>query len=219
MSQAHLGCFSGTVTPNVNMLDIFKQNERADNPNSILNFGQMSLRKLSMICPEGTKVKINGKEIPLITGIFELGMDQINITSLEFSEAVNVNIMADLSWISALTNQGGGGGSSGGVSDYDQLKNRPVTNIAGTGTVISALETGVYNIEGTWKLTPDDIERETLDDDLFYVMNNGAESKLTWISAGQIKTYGVPVGGTAADITEGSIATTEEVVRDMVGVF
>lgn len=127
--------------------------------------------------------------------------------------------MADLSWISALTNQGGGGGSSGGVSDYDQLKNRPVTNIAGTGTVISALETGVYNIEGTWKLTPDDIERETLADDLFYVMNNGAESKLTWISAGQIKTYGVLVGGTAADITEGSIATTEEVVRNMVGVF
>ena len=127
--------------------------------------------------------------------------------------------MADLSWISALTNQGGGGGSSGGVSDYDQLKNRPVTNIAGTGTVISALETGVYNIEGTWKLTPDDIERETLADDLYYVMNNGVESKLTWISAGQIKTYGVPVGGTAADITEGSIATTEEVVRDMVGVF
>ena len=127
--------------------------------------------------------------------------------------------MADLSWISALTNQGGGGGSSGGVSDYDQLKNRPVTNIAGTGTVISALETGVYNIEGTWKLTPDDIERETLADDLFYVMNNGAESKLTWISAGQIKTYSVPVGGTAADITEGSIATTEEVVRNMVGVF
>ena len=79
MSQAHLGCFSGTVTPNVNMLDIFKQNERADNPNSILNFGQMSLRKLSMICPEGTKVKINGKEIPLITGIFELGIDQINM--------------------------------------------------------------------------------------------------------------------------------------------
>lgn len=92
MSQAHLGCFSGTVTPNVNMLDIFKQNERADNPNSILNFGQMLLRKLTMVCPEGTKVKINGKEIPLVTGIFELGMDQINVTSLEFSEAVDVNI-------------------------------------------------------------------------------------------------------------------------------
>ena len=92
MSQAHLGSFSGTVTPNVNMLDIFKQNERAENPNSILNFGQMSLRKLSMSCPEGTKVKINGKEIPLFTGVFELGMDQINVTSLEFSEAVDVSI-------------------------------------------------------------------------------------------------------------------------------
>lgn len=92
MSQAHLGSFSGTVTPNVNMLDIFKQNERADNPNSILNFGQMSLRKFSVSCPAGTKVKINGKEIPLFTGVFELGMDQINVTSLEFSEAVDVSI-------------------------------------------------------------------------------------------------------------------------------
>lgn len=54
--------------------------------------------------------------------------------------------MADLSWISALTNQGGGGGSSGGVSDYDQLKNRPVTNIAGTGTVIR--ESGKLTEEG-----------------------------------------------------------------------
>lgn len=92
MSQAHLGSFSGIVTPNVNMLDIFKQNERAENPNSILNFGQMSLRKLSMSCPAGTKVKINGKVIPLFTGVFELGMDQINVTSLEFSEAVDVSI-------------------------------------------------------------------------------------------------------------------------------
>lgn len=92
MSQAHLGSFTGPVTPNVNMLDIFKQNERRDNPNSILNFGMMSLRKLSIACDPGTKVKINGKEIPLFTGVFELGMDQINITSLVFSEAVDVNI-------------------------------------------------------------------------------------------------------------------------------
>jgi hypothetical protein len=92
MSQAHLGSFNGTVTPNINMLEIFKQRERAENPNSILNFGQMSLRKLSMSCPAGTKVKINGKEIPLFTGVFELGMDQINVTSLVCPEAVDVNI-------------------------------------------------------------------------------------------------------------------------------
>lgn len=91
MSQAHLGSFSGSVTPGVNMLDIFKQNERAENPNSILNFGKMSLKMLSMSCPAGTKVKINGKEITLFTGVFELGMGQIDITSLEFSEAADVS--------------------------------------------------------------------------------------------------------------------------------
>ena len=81
------------------------------------------------------------------------------------------------------------------------------------------MATGVYNIEGTWKITDDDVERETLADDLFYVMNDGTESKLTWISAGQIKTYGVPTGGSAADIKEDAIATAEEVVRKMVGTF
>lgn len=92
MSQVHLGSFSGTVIPGINMLDVFKQNERAENPNSILNFGRMSLKMLSMSCPAGTKVKINGKEIPLFSGVFELGKDWIDITSLEFSEAVEVNL-------------------------------------------------------------------------------------------------------------------------------
>lgn len=73
------------------MLDVFKQNERAENPNSILNFGKMSLKMLSMSCPAGTTVKINDKEITLFTGVFELGMGQIDITSLEFSEAVNMS--------------------------------------------------------------------------------------------------------------------------------
>ena len=42
--------------------------------------------------PAGTVIKINGKEIPLFTGVFELGMNQIDITALEFLETVNVNI-------------------------------------------------------------------------------------------------------------------------------
>ena len=74
------------------MLDVFKQNERAENPNSILNFGRMSLRKISMLCPPETTVKINGKEIQLFTGIFELGMDQIEVTSLVFQDAVDISI-------------------------------------------------------------------------------------------------------------------------------
>lgn len=91
MSQAYLGSFSGTVTPGANMLDIFKQNELVDNPNSILNFSKMSLKMISMSCPAGTSVKINGKEIVLYTGVFELGFGIIEVTSLEFSEAVDMN--------------------------------------------------------------------------------------------------------------------------------
>lgn len=92
MSQAHLGSFCGTVTPNVNMLDIFKKKEIEDNPNSILNFGSLILKKFGISAPAGTKVIINGKEIPLFTGVFELGMNQIDISSLVFPESVNVNI-------------------------------------------------------------------------------------------------------------------------------
>lgn len=92
MSQAHLGSFNGTVTPNVNMLDIFKRKEIEENPNSILNFGDLVLKKFGISAPAGTVVKINGKEIPLFTGVFELGMNQIDITSLVFSDEVSVNI-------------------------------------------------------------------------------------------------------------------------------
>lgn len=92
MSQAHLGSFNGTVTPNVNMLDIFKAKEIEDNPNSILNFGKLVLKKFGISAPAGTVVEINGKKIPLFTGVFELGMNQIDISSLVFTEAVNVNI-------------------------------------------------------------------------------------------------------------------------------
>lgn len=51
MSQAHLGSFNGTVTPGINMLEVFKQNELVDNPNSILNYGNMVLKKFGISCP------------------------------------------------------------------------------------------------------------------------------------------------------------------------
>ena len=114
---------------------------------------------------------------------------------------------------------GGSGGGTGGVSNYDKLSNKPVTNISGSGIVISSLSTGVYNIDGTWKITPDDDERETLKDDLFYVKNDGDNVKLTWISAGLIKTYGVPSDGCKDDIVEDSVATSSAVIADMIGSF
>mgnify|MGYP000605083556 FL=1 len=114
---------------------------------------------------------------------------------------------------------GGSGGGTGGVSNYDKLSNKPGTNISGSGIVISSLSTGVYNIDGTWKITPDDDERETLKDDLFYVKNDGDNVKLTWISAGLIKTYGVPSDGGKDDIVEDSVATSSAVIADMIGSF
>lgn len=114
---------------------------------------------------------------------------------------------------------GGSGGGTGGVSNYDKLSNKPVTNISGSGIVISSLSTGVYNIDGTWKITPDDDERETLKDDLFYVKNDGDNVKLTWISAGLIKTYGVPSDGGKDDIVEDSVATSSAVIADLIGSF
>lgn len=114
---------------------------------------------------------------------------------------------------------GGSGGGTGGVSNYDKLSNKPVTNISGSGIVISSLSTGVYNIDGTWKITPDDDERETLKDDLFYVKNDGDNVKLTWIGAGLIKTYGVPSDGGKDDIVEDSVATSSAVIADMIGSF
>lgn len=75
------------------MLDVFKKNECAENPNSILNYGNMVLKKFGISAPKDTKVKINGKEITLFTGVFELGRNEIDITSLVFPEAVNVNIL------------------------------------------------------------------------------------------------------------------------------
>lgn len=92
MAQALLGSFNGTVTAGVNMLDIFKENELKENPNSILKFGDMILKKLSLSCAAGTTVIINGKEIVLASGLFELGMNQVDVYSLTFPEAVAVNI-------------------------------------------------------------------------------------------------------------------------------
>lgn len=126
--------------------------------------------------------------------------------------------MADLSWMPALSSSGGGGGG-GGVSDYDQLTNRPVTNITGSGIVINSLSTGVYNIRGTWKMTSDDEEHETGEDDLFYVLNTEEESKMTWITAGGIKTFSVESGGTAEDVVTGNVATTENVSEQLVSDF
>lgn len=112
--------------------------------------------------------------------------------------------MTDLSWINAVVSLGSGGGGTGGdgVTDYNLLNNKPVTNISGSPVIINSLSTGIYNIDGTWAITPDDKPRETRKDDMFYVLNENGVCKLTWISAGEIYTYSSDNNGSADSIVE-----------------
>lgn len=125
--------------------------------------------------------------------------------------------MADMPFFTGGGGNSGGGGT--GVTDYNQLSNRPVINLTGDNVVISQLTTGVYNIKGTWKITEDDEVRSSADDDLFYVLNDGSNCKLTWLCAGEIKKATVPVGATAEEIVIDEVATTGDIVAQLVGDF
>ena len=94
MSKGMLGSFNGTVTPNVNMVEVFKQNEIAKHEYSVLRFSTfMTLRKVGIQCNPGTIVRINDCDIPIpSTGVFELGFGQIDVTSIIFTSAVAANI-------------------------------------------------------------------------------------------------------------------------------
>lgn len=105
------------------------------------------------------------------------------------------------SFIPALVSPGGGGGS-GGATNYDQLSNRPVQNISGNPVVISTLPSGVYNIDGSWVITADGEPRATYKDDMFYVLNEDGVCKMTWITAGEIYTYSSQNGDDASSVEE-----------------
>lgn len=92
MTNGVLGSFNGTVTANVNMLDIFKANELIQHPNSTLQFSKLTIKKIGIQCAPGTEVEINGSKIPIVSGTFELGFGQVQVTSLIFRSAVPVNI-------------------------------------------------------------------------------------------------------------------------------
>ena len=124
--------------------------------------------------------------------------------------------MADMPFFISGTSSSEGGT---GTSNYNDLLNKPVSNISGNPVIISELPSGVYNIDGTWAMTADDISKETPKDDLFYILNDNDICKLTWITAGSIYTYSVKSNGTSADIVEDSIATTKDILNSLVGSF
>lgn len=89
MAQS-IASWSGTTTPGENLVETFRQQELELNPNSYLLHTNMIVRKIAIKADEGTKVKINGREIELFSGIFETGFNQVYITSLIFDEAVDI---------------------------------------------------------------------------------------------------------------------------------
>lgn len=93
--MAHsIGSWSGTTTPGANMVEVFRQQELGINPNarSWLSDSGMMLRKIAIKAEEGTKVKINGREIELFGGVFETGYNQVYITSIEFDDAIEIQV-------------------------------------------------------------------------------------------------------------------------------
>lgn len=93
MSKGTLGSFNGTTTANENMIEVFRKEELQKHPNSTLSFtDRMVVKKIGIQCDPGTIVKINDAEIPIVSGVFELGYGQIDVTSLIFTSAVSVNI-------------------------------------------------------------------------------------------------------------------------------
>lgn len=95
MSKATQGSFYGTVTPNTNMVDVFKANEIAKNENSYLKFADhMTLVKVGIHTTPGTIISINGSQIKIPeSGYFEYGLDFIDVTSLMFETAVEAEIL------------------------------------------------------------------------------------------------------------------------------
>ena len=89
MAQS-IASWSGTTTPGENLVETFRQQELELNPNSYLLHTNMIVRKIAIKADEGTKVKINGREIELFSGVFETGFNQVYVTSIIFNEAVDI---------------------------------------------------------------------------------------------------------------------------------
>lgn len=124
--------------------------------------------------------------------------------------------MADMPFFSGYSSSGAGSKAK----NYDDLQNRPVVNIVGDPVVISDLETGVYNIDGTWAMTVDSVPVDTKKDDLFYVDNDVERGvHLTWITADGMSSYQVKTGGNASDVIRDTVATVSTVAESMLGTF
>lgn len=95
MAKGTLGSFVGAVTPGVNMIDLFKDQQGDKRlsrkwPTSI----PFAIQKMAINGEPGTTFTLNDAQIVLpSTGVFEISYGLCDIDSLVFDEAVNVNIV------------------------------------------------------------------------------------------------------------------------------
>lgn len=93
MAKGKIGSFNDTVTAGVNMVEVFKENEK-DLPNKWPHSQGFSIQKIAISADPGTVFSINGAEIAMPrTGIFETDVGMIEIESLIFDQAVSVCIV------------------------------------------------------------------------------------------------------------------------------
>ena len=90
---SHLGQYQGTVEADKNLIDVFKQREIERHENSFLKFSPLVIKKLGIRCEQGTMVEINGDSITINSGVFELGFEVMDVTSLVFPSATEVDII------------------------------------------------------------------------------------------------------------------------------
>lgn len=65
-------------------------------------------------------------------------------------------------------NHAGNGGGSGGVSNYNELSNKPITNLSGlTAINFSTLTVGLYNIRGNYIYNENDAEVKVFSSPIF----------------------------------------------------
>lgn len=93
MARGNIGSFNGAVSAGVDMVEVFKAAEAEKNPKFKFSAG-FCIRKISIAAAAGTQFTINGAEIHLPeSGLFQTDEDEIEVESLIFNSAANVNIV------------------------------------------------------------------------------------------------------------------------------
>ena len=94
MAKGHLGSFVGTVTANINMIDIFRQTETAKTARKWPASLPFSIQQIAISADPGTAFTLNDAQIVIPgTGVFELSYGLCEVDSLVFDAEADVNIV------------------------------------------------------------------------------------------------------------------------------